>query len=431
MKVLMITLALLSSGPWSLKDCIDYALDHNITVQKSANTVKDKEIALNTAQGRRLPNLSASASENFSFGRGIGEDNTYSNANTSTTGFSLSSSVPVFQGFDINNDIKLSRLNLAAATSDLAKAKDDIRVEVAKAYVQILYDKEILQVAENQAVTDSVLYDRLVSMRDVGKASVSDVVAQQATLAKSRLSVTQATNNLSLALLDLTQLLELSSPEGFDIVCPAEESLGIRLLMNPEEIYAAAVDSKPSIKSEELRLDYAKVSIDRAKGAYMPSLSLSGGIGSNYYTSSITTPLSFGEQIKNNFSQYLGLSLSIPIFSRFSTRNQVKSAEISYANQQLTLESARKNLYKEIQQAYYNAVAAQSKYLSSAEAEKSARASYELTKEKYENGKADIAEYNESENRYLEAASNYLQARYECLYQSSLLDFYRDGTLEF
>ena len=134
-------------GPWSLSDCINYALEHNLSVQQSELTVEQREVELNTAQNRRLPTVSASASENLSFGRGLTADNTYSNSNTTSTSFSLGGNVPVFQGFQITNGIKLSELNLAAATADLEKARDDIRVAVAQAYVQILYNQELLRVA--------------------------------------------------------------------------------------------------------------------------------------------------------------------------------------------------------------------------------------------------------------------------------------------
>lgn len=416
---------------WTLGDCIQYALDHNISVKQSELNVQQKEIAVSTAEGRRLPGVSAGSSQNFSFGRGLTADNTYANTNTTATSFSIGAEVPVFQGFDISNGIKLSKLELAAATADLDKARDDIRVAVAQAYVQILYCKELLQVARGQVDIDAQQLSRITALMESGKASQAEVSAQQATLARSRLSETQASNNLSLALLDLSQLLELESPEGFDIVSPAPGSLEPALLMNPEDIYYEAVENKPSVLSEKLRLDYAATAIERAKGAFLPSLSLSGGLGSNYYTASGTPSMTFGDQIRNNFSQYLGLSLSVPIFSRFATRNQVKTARLSFESQELQLENVKKSLYKEIQQAYYNAVAAQSKCVSSGEAAASASQAFELTREKYENGKANITEYNESKNRWMEAESDLLQARYECLYQTKLLDFYRGRDLEF
>lgn len=431
MKTLALILALVAGGPWSLADCIEYALDHNIQVQQSSISVEQKEIALNTAENRRLPGLSASGSQRFSFGRGLTDDNTYANANTTSTGFSLGASVPVFQGFDIKNDVEMSRLDLAASTSDLEKARDDIRTAVAAAYAEILYDKELLSVARRQVSVDSLLLERVGAMKASGKASEAEVAAQRSTLAQARLNETQASGNLKLALLSLSQLLELESPEGFDVVSPSVETLGLKLLMKPEDIYLEAIDIKPQIAAEKLRLDYAKTGIARAKGAYLPSLSLSGGIGSDFYTASNRPSLSFGEQMKNNFNQSLGLSLTVPIFNRMATRNQVRSAELSYATQELQLKNTEKALFKEIQQAYYNAVTSGSKLVSSEEAARSALQSYDLTREKYENGKAGITDYNEAKNRWLEAESNFLKSRYEYLYLSSLLDFYRGRELTF
>lgn len=415
---------------WTLDECVGYALEHNINIQQNAIAVAQKEVALSTAEGRRLPGVAGSASQNFSFGRGLTADNTYANTNTTATSFSLGAEIPVFQGLDIRNGIAQSKLDLAASMSDLDKAKDDVRVAVAQAYVQILYDKEILNVALRQVVIDSLQCERLVAMKANGKASAADVSAQQATLSRSRLSATQAANNLNLALLDMTQLLELPSPEGFDVAVP-EVGDGLALLPNPEDIYADAVEVKPAVLSEQIRLESAGKGIERAKGGYLPSLSLSGGIGSNYYTSSGLAPATFAEQLRNNFSQYVGMSLNIPIFSRFTTRNNVRTAQLSYDSQQLQLENVKKSLYKEIQQAYYNAVASQAKLISSSEAAGSAEKSFELTKEKYENGKAGVTEYNESKNRWLEAESNLVQARWECLFQTRLLDFYSGKDLNF
>lgn len=416
---------------WTLQQCIDYALEHNISVRQSGLGVEQKEVDLNTAVSRRLPGLSASASENLSFGRGLTADNTYSNANTTSTSFSLGADLPIFQGFDISNGIKLAKLDLQSATLDLERAKDDVRVAVAQAYIQILYNKEILQVALEQVARDSVQTERIKAMEATGKVSSAEVAAQQASLEQTRLSSVQARNNLNMSLLDLSQLLELESPEGFDVASPPESALQPGLLMLPEAVYAEAVNVKPVILSGELAVESAKINIDRAKGQGLPSLSLSGGIGTNFYTNSLGQSASFGNQLEKNFSQYVGLSLRVPIFQRFSVRNSVKNAELGLKNQELQLENTKKSLFKEIQQAYYNAVAAQAKCSSSQAAAASAEQAFILTREKYDNGKANITEYNDSRARYLEAQSNYLQARYEAVYQAKLLDFYRGESLSF
>ena len=418
------------SGLWTLAECVRHAQENNITLKQTELQVKQQELRLETTKGSRLPMLSASASENFSFGRGLTADNTYSNTNTTSTGLSLGTSVPIFQGSRINNGIKESELGLKAATADLEKARDDMSVAVAQAYVQILYNMELLDVALNQVVIDSLQVVRLSSMLENGKASPAQVAQQKAALGQSRLSATQARNSLNLSLLDLSQLLELPDPEGFSIVRPDVPIDGI-LLGNPEDIYAEAVENKPSVKAEMFRLDATEFSIKSAKGAFLPSLSASGGIGTNYYTMSAAPSAVFFDQIKNNFSQYLGLSLSVPIFTGFQTRNQVRAAELSRANQMLQLENTKKSLYKEIQQAYYNAVAASEKYRSSVDAGASAKESFDLVQAKYENGKANITEFNEARDSWLEAESNLVRSRYEYLYSAKLLDFYRGRPLNF
>ena len=326
------------SKEWTLRECIDHALEHNVNVRQSVLNVQQKEIDLNTAQGRRLPGLSASGSESLSFGRGLTADNTYANSNTSSTSFNLGMDVPVFQGMQISNGIKMGRLDLEAAIADLDKAKDDVRVAVAQAYVQILYSQELLKVAVSQEEHDKMLLYRMEEMKEVGKASSSDVAAQQATLGQSKVSRTQAEANLSIAVLDLTQLLELPSPEGFAIAAPQSEEFATDLLTKPDAIYAQAVGIKPAVLSAELALDRADLAIASAKGAYMPSLSLSAGLGTNYYTSSKMNYGTFSDQIRNNFSQYVGVSLNIPIFTRFSTRNNLRTAKLNKENQQLQVE---------------------------------------------------------------------------------------------
>ena len=205
---------------WSLRECCDYAVDHNISIKQQQNQCRQQELELSTAKNSRLPDLSASAGQNFSFGRGLTAENTYSNTNTSSTSFSLGTTVPVFTGFKIPNQIKLNQLNLEAATADLEKAKNDIRLQVAEAYVQILYDMEIADVAHRQIEIDSAQVERLQAFVKNGKAAEAELSQQKATLASSRLTATQADNNTRLAILSLTQLLELPTPDGFSIVRP-------------------------------------------------------------------------------------------------------------------------------------------------------------------------------------------------------------------
>ena len=422
------------SHQWTLRECCDYAVAHSITIKQQENQCRQQELQLSTSKNSRLPDLSASVGQNFSFGRGLTEANTYSNTNTSSTSFSLGTNVPLFTGFQIPNQIKLNQLNLEAATADLEKAKNDIQTQVAKAYVQILYDMEIADVARRQVAIDSMQVVRLQALVDNGKASGAELSQQQASLASSRLTATQAENTQRLAVLTLTQLLELPTPDGFSVVRPVlNEELKMKNqgCPSPDAIYAEALGVKPEILAQQLRLRATDHSIKIAQAGYMPTLSLSGGLGSNYYTTSGFNADGFGTQLKNNFSQYIGLNLSIPIFNRFQTRNSVRNARIEQQNQQLALDKTKKTLYNEIQQVYYNTLNAQEKEKSSAEAVRSSNDAFQLMQAKYENGKATITEFNEAKNTYLRAESDHVQARYELLYQFALVQFYRGRSLQF
>lgn len=419
---------------WSLRECCDYAIEHSIPIKQQENQRRQQEVQLSTSRNSRLPDLSASLNQNFSFGRGLTADNTYSNTNTSSTSLQLGANMPLFTGFQIPNQIKLNQLNLEAATADLEKAKNDIRMKVAQAYVQILYDMEISEVAHRQIDIDSMQVVRLQAFVKNGKASESELSQQRATLANSRLLATQAENNTRLAVLTLTQLLELPTPDGFSVVRPAlsvDDGSPVVIIPSPEVIYAEALGIKPEIASQQLKLKGTEHSIKIARAGYYPTLSLSGGMGTNYYTTSGFKSDNFSTQLRNNFSQYIGLNLNIPIFNRFQTRNSIRTAKIQRENQQLQLDNTKKTLYQEIQKVYYNTLNALSKEQSSLEAVKNTQTAFNLMQAKYENGKATITEFNESKNTYLKSESELVQARYENLYQHALLEFYRGKELTF
>ncbi len=418
---------------WTLRECCDYAVSHNISIRQQENQCRQQDIQLNNAKSMRLPDVSASVGQNFSFGRGLTASNTYSNTNTSSTSFSLGASIPLFTGFQIPNQIKMNQLNLEAATADLEKAKNDIRMLVAQAYVQILYNREIAAVAHRQIAIDSMQVVRLQGMVDNGKASGAQLSQQQATLAGSQLTATQADNTLALSVLTLTQLLELPTPDGFSVARPDTTSLNGDAVaaVSPDAVYAEALGLKPEVLAQQLRLRSASHNIKMAQAGYYPTLSLSGGLGTNYYTTSGFTSDAFGTQLKNNFSQYIGLNLSVPIFNRFQTRNSVRSARVEQENQQLLLDNTKKTLYKEIQQVCLNATAARAKHESSKVAAVSSADAFRLMQAKYENGKATMTEFNEAKNSYLRAESDLVQARYELMYQQALLRFYRGQNLDF
>lgn len=422
------TLALPASAQqaWDLRQCIDYAIEHNLTIKQQEENRNQSEVDLHTAKWSRLPNLNGSASHSFNFGRSLQADNTYQSINTQNTNFSLNTSVPLFTGMQIPHNIALQKLNLKAATEDLQKAKDDISLQIASLYLQVLYNQELALIARQQVALSQEMLEQKKAYLDNGKASEAEWYEAKSRVAQDELSAVQAENNCRLALLDLSQLLELPTPDGFSIVSPdIDEHHLSGSIVAPDDIFQEAVLSKPAIKAATYRLEGAAHSIRIAQSAYYPQLSFGAGIGTNYYKVNGYQNNSFGSQLKDNFSQYLGFSLSVPLFNRFATRNQVRSARIRQNTLSWQLEEAKKTLFKEIQQAYYNALNAESQLKSSATADEAAAASFELMKEKYAQGKANATEYNESRTNWMKAVSNRLQAKYDYVFRTKILDFYR------
>lgn len=422
------TLALPASAQqaWDLRQCIDYAIEHNLTIKQQEENRNQSEVDLHTAKWSRLPSLNGSASHSFNFGRSLQADNTYQSINTQNTNFSLNTSVPLFTGMQIPHNIALQKLNLKAATEDLQKAKDDISLQIASLYLQVLYNQELALIARQQVALSQEMLEQKKAYLDNGKASEAEWYEAKSRVAQDELSAVQAENNCRLALLDLSQLLELPTPDGFSIVSPDIDERHLSgSIVAPENIFQEAVLSKPAIKAATYRLEGAAHSIRMAQSAYYPQLSFGAGIGTNYYKVNGYQNNSFGSQLKDNFSQYFGFSLSVPIFNRFATRNQVRSARIRQNTLSWQLEEAKKTLFKEIQQAYYNALNAESQLKSSTTADEAAAASFELMKEKYAQGKANATEYNESRTNWMKAVSNRLQAKYDYVFRTKILDFYR------
>ena len=415
---------------WSLRQCIDYATAHNVTILQAENKVMQSEVEANTAKWARLPNLNASGSQSFNWGRtqtAIKDEDTgdyttkYVDTSSRGTNMSLNTSVPLFTGFQIPSQYNLSKLNLKASMADLQKAKEDLAINITSAYLQALFNKELHQVAQGQVALSQEQYSRIEALEHIGKASVAELAEAKARVAQDELNVVQSLNNYRLSILDLTQLIELETPEGFEVEDP-DQAFQLNPLTPPDEVFATAMLSKPAIQAAQARLEGSKESIKIAQSALYPSINLNGSLGTNYYS---TLNRTFSQQLGDNFSRYVGISLSIPIFNRFATRNRIRTAKLQRENYALQLENTKKTLYKEIQQAWYNATAAESKYQSSEAATEASLASFELTSKKYENGTATAVAYNEAKQNLMKAQSDELQAKYEYIFRSKILDFYK------
>ncbi len=427
--------ALQAQEAWSLRRCIDYAIGHNIGIRQSENAARQSEVEVNTAKWARLPGVNGSVNQSWNWGRtqtaipdeATGDYSTvYVNTNSHGTNMSLNASIPLFTGLQIPHQYALAKLNLKAAVADLEKAKEDISINVASYYLQVLFNKELNRVALGQVTLSKEQLQRIIRLAEVGKASPAEVAEARSRVAQDEMTVVQTGNDYRLSLLDLSQLIELETPEGFVLEEPSTLPEPA-LLTPPDEIYQSAVDGKPAIQAARYRLEGSRHSIRIAQGGFYPQLSLNGSLGTSYYS---TINRTFNQQMSDNFSKYVGLSLSVPLFNRMATRNRVRTARLQHESYALQLDNARKTLYKEIQQAWYNASAAGSKYASSHIAAEAGQASFRLMSEKYANGQATAVEYDESRQNLMKALSDELQAKYDYLFRTKILDFYQGIPIE-
>lgn len=418
---------------WSLEECILYAIEHNISLKQQEQQQELSEIAANTSKNSWLPNLNASVGQTFSFGRVQSADGTISSRNGGNTSFGAQIQMPVFDGLKIPNDIAAKKLDLQAATAALEKAKEDLAINITSYYVQVLYNKEILKIAELQTELTAEQVARTEALVNAGKVPLSQLYDIKAQLAKDEVTRTEARNNVNLALLDLMQSLELER-EGnvFDILTPelddaVEKYMGS--ILPPDNIYDNAVTVKPQVKEQEYLLESQKKMLKVAQADYYPKLNLNAGYNTGYYhyytgLAPGQTNRSFGDQFSDNSQQSVGFSLSIPIFNRFQIRNNVRSARVNIVNRELMMENVKKVLYKEIQQAYYNAVAAQDKFVSSEKAVLASKEAFSYAEERYAAGKSTVFEYNESKTKYAQSLSEQVQSKYDFIFRTKILDFY-------
>ena len=416
---------------WSLEECIQYAIKHNIELEQIAQDREASEIELNTAKNNYLPTLNASTSQNFDFGRSPSKTGVIVDQNSANTSMYLQLNVSVFDGFLTKNSIEAKKWSLKAITASLQAAKESLLINIASYYLQVLYYKELFSVTKMNLDITNELMDRTQIMVNEGKVPESLLYDVKAQLAKEEVLLIEAESNVSLALLDLTQCLDLESLEefDFDIAIPEIEntlSEYINALLAPEYIYEIAVYEKPQIKEKQFLLISQKKNLKSIQANYYPTLNFFATYSNGYYHyyNQEVLNISFSDQLEQNVRRTLGFTLTIPIFNRFSVRNNIRKARINIHGHQLQVDAAKKMLYKEIQQAYSNAIAAQEKYKSSCNAVEAAKEAYRYATERYDAGKSTVFEYNEAKIKYTNSLSEQAQSKYNFIFRAKILDFY-------
>lgn len=411
----------------TLEQCIDIALENNRNVKQQELTKQSREVAYSQARADLLPNLNASAGQNFVFGRSIGLDNTYQNTNSSQTSFSLGSDITLFDGLRMKHNIDARRADVRASQADLDKIREDIIMSVSTAFLQVLLNKELVQISEDQIeLTNANIIQRNELIKS-GKMAEGEIYELEAQKAKEELNRVQAESNLKLALLDLAQIMEMENVSDLDITAPSAEKLISESILFPSDVvYQNALINRPEISGANFRLESAQKEVLISKSQLYPTLTFGANVGTGYYHMSNRTNDSFSSQMRNNMSNSVGFSLRIPIFNRFQVRNGIRTAQIALENNRLEMDKTKLDLRKRIEQAYYNALGANSRWEAAKKSEIASREAYRFAEQKFENGRANSYELFQAKNNLTQVLGEMAQAKYEYAFRLKILELLKD-----
>lgn len=423
---------------WSLQECIQYALDNNIQIKRQE---LQKEITKNDYRQSKfqiLPDLNAGAAHNWNFGRNVNQfTNEITNTNVMSDNFYATSTITLFSGFQIRNTIQQNRYLMEKSFQDFETARNDISLQVATIFLQILFNEEAIAIAEGQLNVTSLQLQKTGKLVDVGNKARGELLQIQAQEADEKYNLINAKNNLKISYLTLAQLLELPNGDSIRIFRPDSVALNFENVIAPvDAIYREGITKLPQIKSAEYDLKIAEKTLLIARGGRSPKLSLSGSIGTGYTdimqrTDSVvmgvpvTSDYPFWGQLSVNQRKSVSLNLSIPIFNNMQNSRNIRNAVIRLKDAEFSLEQTKKNLYKEIQKAHADAVAAMERYNSATEAVTYNEESFKYSQQKFDVGMVTSVDYNVAKNNLTQAKSNLIQAKYEYLFKIKVLDFYR------
>ncbi len=416
---------------WTLDSCIQFALENNFTVKQKMVEMESKKIQLRMTKNSLLPSVNASVGQDFDFGRAASASAVIVDNSQSTTSFGVGISMPLFEGFKTHYQIASNKIDVSASIQDLEHAKDNIEISITAYFLQVLLCKEIYAIAQEQLAQSKTELKRIEELVNSGKSPESEIYTQKATVANDELSLTEALNNLALAKLDLTQLMNVRADETFEVdetdLYDKNASLP-EFNANKQSIIDSCLQNNSVIKAARLRLEKSKNDIKISQAGYYPSLSLSASYGTGYYLilpdNVANGNLPFGKQMSNNSREMIALSLTIPIFDKLTTCNNVKLSKLNYSSYQIQNEEVKNSLIKEIEQAYTNAVVSKDKYSAALKAVEATSLALQYEETKYKAGSSTIYDYTNAKLRFQEALSKEIQSKFDYLFRIKILEFY-------
>ena len=457
---------------WTLKECIYYALQNNLNVKRSLLTVENSQIGLTQSKLQMLPSLNGGSTFGYNWGRSIDPTtNLFSTQRINSFNLNASSSVILFNGFRLLNTYRQSDLDNAASKEDFAKAKNDVILSVITFYTNVIFNKELFSNAESQLATTTQQLERTRKLAEAGsvpRGNVLDLEAQQAT---NELNLINRENALNLSLLQLKQALQFSASTPMEIEVP-QLDIGTELILTEtsEQIYDAARQTLPEVKSAQLKLQSSTLALKATRGSLYPRLSLNGNLFSNYssaadrerfirdggtpttvsqqigYVQGLNTPVlsdiqvpsgqlvenyPLQNQITDNISRALSLSLQVPIFNGYQVRSNVQRSMVSNQQAVINLQDTENTLRRLVETAYNDALAASKTYQSATKQVSARDEAFRMSKQRFDNGAVNFVDYQVSENALFQAKSDLVRAKYDFIFKKKVLDFYQGKPIEF
>ncbi len=452
---------------WSMQQCVQYALEHNLQVKQSALNVDQSKADQQQQYASFIPSLNGQIGHNYYWGRFIDPyTNNYTNQQVQSSSIGFNATMSVFQGFQLQYLLSQSKLNFMASRKDLEKIRNDISLNVVAAYLQVLYNQDMTAVLQGQVSATADQANRMKRMYELGSASKANYLDLQAQLANDSASLISGQTQLDQSVLTLVQLLELDSLQDFSVARPEVATVpGLSEGLSAEAVFTVALQTQPEIQGSRFRLQAAEKGLAAARASSYPRLYLSGNWNTNYSTSNkqvtgvsygapdifvsgftssgdsvytvspnVSTTLSdvpFWDQLNNNRGSGLGLTLQLPIFNNWNVKTNVSRARIAMQQSKLNDELTRNNLFKSVQQAVLDAVNTHRKYESNVRSVSSLREAADFNKQRFELGLINTYEYAIAANNLARAEVNLLQAKYEYLFRVKVLDFYQGKPLTF
>jgi len=437
---IIITCLIVSQAPilaqkqnWSLEECIRYAIDNNIQIKQQTLQTRFQRNALELSKLSLLPTINGQATHNYSFGRAL-DETTYEftkDQNIQSNSFYVGGNMNLYNGLQNYNTIQKNKYEVLAGELDLQKIKDNIALNIALAYLQILLNNELVQATQNQLSITEQQIEKTKKMVDAGSLARGNLLQIEAQAAGEELQLINIGNQLEISYLNLTQMLELQTPEGFSIITP-DIQLDTNSVITGEvnEIFSQALGVRPEIKSAEMKLSSSEYDLKIASGARSPQLLMNHSFSTRYSDiarkpSNLLEDYKFAKQLDDNINYGVGLTMRIPILNGWQVNKNISNSKLNLENSYYTLENEKKQLYKNIQQSYADAKAALKKYTASIKAVASMEESFRYTEQKFNVGMITPVDYNAAKTQLLNAQSDMSQAKYEFIFKTKVLDFYK------